>query len=330
MTHLDDVKDVPFYVRMKETNAFIRDVPYDDQKKQAFTFGRDFEKLAKFALHNHYCLSFLKCPYKFNLETFLLHFHWFNRYLYFNLQDSIWIIQIFPALEKLQTYQLRFLEQELKEFPHAYQYDLKSADYYQQWALLKKTNFLKCDDFRKIMEIDGAQRARMLSHVQALLSDRGTVAEPVVPESKPAKRQREASQYTFLKLSDDLTASQQNEVIRGLYELFTPHFRNAKEFEDFRKAFREDGAPVIELLRNELADLQYYWVIFRELKQNGLAVSWEVIDRMVHIYDSAGKKLAGFSRINTSIERQKERKARRAVESVINLIDSYLVKRKGK
>ncbi|MCK7557556.1 hypothetical protein MKQ70_22150 [Chitinophaga sedimenti] len=86
MTHLDDVKDVPFYVRIKETNAFIRDVPYDDQKKQAFTIGRDFEKLAHFALHNHYCLSFLKCPYKFHLETFLLHFHWFNRYLYFNLR----------------------------------------------------------------------------------------------------------------------------------------------------------------------------------------------------------------------------------------------------
>ncbi|MCK7557557.1 hypothetical protein MKQ70_22155 [Chitinophaga sedimenti] len=197
--------------------------------------------------------------------------------------DSIWIIQIFPALEKLQTYQLRFLEQELNEFPHAYQYDLKSADYYQQWALLKKTNFLKCDEFRKIMEIDGAQRARMLSHVQALLSDRGTVPEPIITEPKPAKRQREASQYNYLKLSDDLAASQQNEVIQGLYELFTPHFREAKEFEDFRKAFREGGAPVIELLRNELADQQYYWVIFRELKQHGLVVTWDVIDRMVHI-----------------------------------------------
>src|SRR5690606_33878677 len=95
-------------------------VPYDDQKKQAFTIGRDFEKLAKFALHNHYCLSFLKCPYKFHLEPFLLHFHWFNRYLYFNLQDSIWIIQIFPALEKLQTYQLHFLEQELKALSTLY------------------------------------------------------------------------------------------------------------------------------------------------------------------------------------------------------------------
>ncbi|WP_126245001.1 hypothetical protein [Chitinophaga rhizosphaerae] len=332
MTHLDDVKDVPFYVRMTETNAFLRDVPYGDQKKQPFKIGRDFEALANYALHNHYCISFLKCPHKFDLDNLFLHFHWFNRYLYFNLQDSIWVLQIFPALEKLQTYQLRFLETELKAFPQAYQYDVKAADHRQQWALLKKTNFLKYDDFRKIMEIDEAQRARLLSHIQSLLAGRPEppAVEPQLPEPKPGKRQREASQYRYLKLSDDLTAGQQNEVIREMYELLQPHFRAAKNFEDFQKVFREEGAPVLELVREGQADQQYYWVIFREIKQNGLTVSWDVIDRFVHIYDAGGKKLAGFSRINTSIDLQKERKARRSVEPVIKLINNYLSKSKGK
>jgi hypothetical protein len=66
MITLDQVKDVPFKVKVTETNAFIREVPYKDQAKKPFQLVPDFDKLANHAL--------LNCRFRINLV--LRHIWW--------------------------------------------------------------------------------------------------------------------------------------------------------------------------------------------------------------------------------------------------------------
>lgn len=58
MITIEQVKDIPFKVKVTETDAFIREVPYHDQAKKPFQLVPIFDQLANHALHNHYRLSF--------------------------------------------------------------------------------------------------------------------------------------------------------------------------------------------------------------------------------------------------------------------------------
>ncbi|MGF6851102.1 hypothetical protein QFZ51_006337 [Chitinophaga sp. W3I9] len=50
MVNLEDVKDVPFKIRVAETTVFIRELPYNDQAKKSPRWAIDFDKLANHAL----------------------------------------------------------------------------------------------------------------------------------------------------------------------------------------------------------------------------------------------------------------------------------------
>lgn len=173
MITLDQVKDVPFKVKVTETNAFIREVPYKDQAKKPFQLVPDFDKLANHALHNHYCLSFINCPFHLDFENLVAHFDWCCRYLYFNFEQSLLRLEIFGRLELMQfdKSKLGYLINALQKHPEAYSYELDEADHRQKWALLKKTNFQKCADFLKIAINDRLQRSLLLEHLQSLLNN---------------------------------------------------------------------------------------------------------------------------------------------------------------
>jgi hypothetical protein len=76
MAKQEQMKDIPFSVKLTETNYFVREIPYNDQVRKVFYWPVDFDKLANHALHNHYCISFIECPFPLNFENPVAHFDW--------------------------------------------------------------------------------------------------------------------------------------------------------------------------------------------------------------------------------------------------------------
>lgn len=346
MAELEQFNDVPFHVRVVETNTFVREIEYDDQVKRSSRWAIDFNKLANHALHNHYCIAFIKCPFPLNFDSLINHFDWCSRYLYFNFEESILRMEIFTKLEKqhLDAERLEYLIRLLKEYPQAYQYTLDDADHRQQWALRKKFNFQRNADFLKIVENDKVQRNTLLDYLQtlndkigldqAIDSNKEPAFAPVDSAVKPAteKREREASRYNYLKLNEDLSPTACNEVIKYLYSTFQPYFRTPYNIDIFKKIFNSEDSPVLELVKNDKFDNQSLKIIFQELKDaRGIVVSWPVIEKKVQLYKANGIPFSGFSELSTGkINRQKRQKQEKDIYQVIELIKKELAVNKRK
>ncbi|MBS0032475.1 hypothetical protein ACTJJ0_34700 [Chitinophaga sp. 22321] len=346
MTTLEQVKDVPFMVRVAETSIFIREIPYNDQTKKTSILIIDFDKLANHALHNHYCISFIKCPFPLNFDSLINHFDWCSRYLYFNLEESILRIEIFTKLEKqhFDAERLEYLIKMLKEYPQAYQYKLEDGDNRQQWALRKKFNFQKNVDFLRIVENDKQQRVILLDYLQALQGKIGEEQiidrnkEPVAPPLEQVtiptteKREREASSYNFLKLNEDLSSAICGKVIDFLYDTFQPYFRAPYNVDTFNKIFSDEDSPVLELIKKDNFDNQSLKIIFLALKEaKGLIVSWQVIEKKVQVFKANGTPFSGFSEVSMGkISRSKRQKLEKDIHPVIELIKKELAANKRK
>jgi hypothetical protein len=342
MITLDQVKDVPFKVKVTETNAFIREVPYKDQAKKPFQLVPDFDKLANHALHNHYCLSFINCPFHLDFENLIAHFDWCCRYLYFNFEQSLLRLEIFARLEQLHLdkAKLEYLIQALEKYPEAYSYALHEADDRQKWALLKKTNFQKCSDFQHIVATDRQQRSLLLQHLQSLLyaispihipADPVTEVDipaaqqeklqPIKPTAKP--REREASLVRYLKLNEDLLPAACNRVIEFLYDYLEPAFRRTYTLEEFSAIFTKEDGPTLELVKKANWDNQALMILFQELKnEKVLVVSWPVVEQKVKMFKENGNPFSGFSQLSSGkINTKKQNAVKKALEPLFALIN---------
>ncbi|WP_436490363.1 hypothetical protein [Chitinophaga sp. ARDCPP14] len=323
MTNLNQVKDVPLIVRVVETTIFVREIPYNDQSKST-RWAIDFDKLANHARYNHFCISFLACPFPLSFESLIAHFDWCSRYLYFNFEESILRIGILTELANrhFDNENLAYLKQLLVKYPQAYQYDLEDADNKQKWALLKKSNFQKNVDFLKIVENDKEQRTILFDYLQNLQEKIGkeqitdpnkeSAVPPPKQETTPTtgKREREASSYNYLKLNEDLSPETCNEVIDFLYTTFNPYFHVPYDVATFRKIFSNEDSPELELIKKKNFNNQSLKIIFQALKEaKGLIVSWQVIEKKVRLFNANGSPFAGFSEVSMGkIRRQKRQK----------------------
>lgn len=346
MTTLEQVKDVPFMVRVAETSVFIREIPYNDQTKKSSILIIDFDKLANHALHNHYCISFIKCPFPLNFDSLINHFDWCSRYLYFNLEESILRIEIFTKLEKqhFDAERLEYLIKMLKEYPQSYQYKLEEADNRQRWALRKKFNFQKNEDFLKIVEIDKQQRTILVGYLQTLqekIREEQIIdpnKEPAVPSPKQTttpttgKREREASSYNYLKLNEELSPVTCKEVIDFLYTAFHPYFHIPYDVDTFRKIFSNENSPILELIKKDNFDNQSLKIIFQALKDaKGLIVSWQVIEKKVRVFKANGTPFSGFSEVSMGkISPKKRKQQEKDMAPIIELIKKELANNKRK
>lgn len=346
MTTLEQVKDVPFMVRVAETSVFIREIPYNDQTKKSSILIIDFDKLANHALHNHYCISFIRCPFSLHFDSLVNHFEWCCRYLYFNFEESILRIEVFTKMEN-QHYddiKLEYLIKLLKKYPQAYQYDLDDTDHKQKWALLKKSNFQKNADFLRIAENDKEQRAILLDYLRALQGKTEEVKitdvnnEPANPSSKqfvvhmPEKREREASSYNYLKLNDELSPAIHKAVISFLYSTLQPYFRTPYDVDTFSKIFSSEGSLVLELIKKDNFDNQSLKIIFLALKEvKGLIVSWQVIEKKVRVFKANGTPFSGFSEVSMGkISPKKRKQQEKDMFPIIELIKKELANNKRK
>lgn len=346
MVILNQVRDVPFIVRVAETNAFVREIPYSDQTKRSARWTIDFDKLANHALHNHYCISFIRCPFPLNFDSLVNHFDWCSRYLYFNFEESILRIEIFTKMES-QHYddtKLEYLIKLLKRYPQAYQYDLDDADHKQKWALLKKSNFQKNADFLRIAEKDKEQRAKLLDYLRTLQGKTGKVKitemnkpsgtpsskQLVVPTSE--KREREASSYNYLKLNEELSPATCKEVIDFLYTAFQPYFHIPYDVDTFLKIFSDESSPILKLIKKDNFDNQSLKIIFQALKDTkGLIVSWQVIEKKVRVFKANGTPFSGFSEVSMGkISPKKRKQQEKDMSPIIELIKKELANNKRK
>jgi|GEM_PF-3586937 len=345
MVTLEQVKEVPFSVRAKETHSYLRLVPYNDQAKTWFNILVDFESRTNYALHHHYCISFVKCPFFLNFDSLVAHFDWCCRYLYFNFEHSVLRVEIFARLERLNLdkNKLDYLIQLLDQFPGAYQYSMHDADYIQQWALLKRSKFQTCADFRQMVERDKQQRSLLADHLKSLLNKVTLPVEQYLPVpaqpvilSQPAekskttiafvKREREASLYNFLKLNDNFTPATCRQVIAILYDILEPCFRQPYSRETFSDMFYNENSPELELNKTSTWDNQCFMLLFQELKNTKvLTVSWQVVERKVKVFKSTGSLFSGFSELSAGkISARKRNQVRKKLEPLFPLINKDL------
>lgn len=344
MITIEQVKDIPFKIKVAETNAFIREVPYNDQAKKPFQLVPDFDELANHALHNNYCLSFIRCPFKLNFNSLIAHFDWCCRYLYFNFEQSLLRLEIFAKLEQLQLdkHKLEYLLQTLEKHPEAYSYALHEADPRQRWALLKKENFQKCSDFQQISANDKQQRSILLQQLQFLLYTIDPVhikADPVYKVDAPLKhlekdetikppapkpREREASLARYLKLNEDLAAATCQKIIQFLYDYLEPAFRQPYTLEEFTAIFTKEDSSTLELVKKANFDNQALMILFQELKnEKVLAVSWPVIEQKVKVFKNNGTPFSGFSQFSSGkINVKKQNSVKKALEPLLALINN--------
>jgi hypothetical protein len=340
----EQVKNVPLKIRAAETTAFVREVPYNDQSRKAFRWPVNFNQVANHARHNHYCLSFIRCPFRLHFDSLIAHFDWCCRFLYFNFEPSVLKLDLFVRLEQLQLdrHRLDYLLELLDQFPEAYGYGLEEGDAAQQWALLKRTNFQACADFRAIAERDRAQRAELREHLLRLRHQLSTgqknerpAAVPVpaavqkastVSPVRPAPRRREASDYHYLKLNDQLSAASCRKVIDFLHELLEPCFRTPLSAESFARVFHQDESPTLELVKRSHWDNQCFFILFWELKNRKiLAVTWPVIDEKVRVFKSDGSPFSAFSQYSSGkINARKRQQVLRALNELLPLIEKDL------
>ena len=338
MVTLEQVKDVPFIIRVQETSAFIREVPYSDQFPKAFRWPLDFDVVANHALHNYYCVSFISCPFRLDFDNLIIHFDWVCRYLYFNFEFSVLRLDIFTRLEQcsLDKNQLEYLIALLTQHPAAYKYSIDTADKRQKWALLKQANFIKCLDFRQISQVDETQRSLLLEHLQLMLNriiipanqtqqlSNPSVAERIELPVKTIKR--EASLYNFLKLNDDLSAQTQKAIIDFLFEMLEPSFRRGYDRKEFADIFYGESSPDLELLKKSTLDNQSFKVLFQELKKAKiLTVSWEVINKKVRVFKQNGESFSSFSECSSGkISPPKRNRIKKDLQALFSLAHKEL------
>jgi len=338
MITLEQVKDVPFIIRVQETSAFIREVPYSDQFPKAFRWPLDFDVVANHALHNYYCVSFISCPFRLDFDNLISHFDWICRYLYFNFELSVLRLNIFTRLDQrsLDKNQLEYLIALLIQHPAAYKYNIETADNRQKWALRKRANFMKCQDFQQISQVDQTQRSLLLEHLQILLnkievpaSQAQQLPDPSNPEKieLPVKKiKREASLYNFLKLNDGLSAQTQKTIIDFLFEMLGPSFRRVYDRKEFTDIFYVESGPDLELLKKSTLDNQSFKVLFQELKKAKiLTVSWEVINKKVQVFKPNGESFSSFSECSSGkISPPKRNRIKKDLQALFSLAHKEL------
>jgi hypothetical protein len=341
----EQVKNVPLKIRAAETTAFVREVPYNDLSRKAFRWPVNFNQVANHARHNHYCLSFIRCPFRLHFDSLIAHFDWCCRFLYFNFEPSVLKLDILARLEQLQLdrHRLDYLLELLDQFPEAYGYDLEEGDAAQQWALLKRANFQACADFRAIAERDRAQRTELREHLLRLRhqlsagqKNERPPAVPVaaaspkntsaIPLERLAPRRREASDYHYLKLNDQLSAASCRKVIDFLHELLEPCFRTPLSRDAFARIFRQEDSPAMDLMKKAHWDNQCFFILFRELKNRKiLAVTWPVIDEKIQVFKSDGSPFSAFSQYSSGkINARKRQQVLRALSGLLPLIERDL------
>jgi hypothetical protein len=326
-----DFKDVPFVTKAKSTSYFCYQVAFQDQKPIRPEIITDFKRTVQHALDHHYCISFIPCPFDFNFESLLSHFKWCCKFLYFNFSETMMQFDILKRLKATSwsEHELHTLLTAINTHHEPYAYSLTRYNGEIKFALMKRENAEREPAFLQLLIRDRSCRDVLTKYLQTLLASQHhqvpetiTVASPVIP----SPQKYDASKYGYLKITDDLSAVKQKEVINSLYELLKALFIKAYTLEEFSMVFRKNEAAAIELSLAQAnpanLDAQKLHLLFRQLKDEKILIaSWQIIQEKIWVYNHAGEIVNSVYQISKSkISTDKARQVYKLLKPVSELL----------
>ncbi|MGN6180647.1 MAG: hypothetical protein ACTHNW_15795 [Mucilaginibacter sp.] len=332
-----DFFDVRFLSKILSTQYFVYCIPYENQKPAKTTFfSRANLKFAR-AVHDHYCLTLVECPFEFNFDTLLAHFEWFAEFMYFNFSAATLEFDILDKLKnrKLNNDQADLLIHILDNHPAPYEFDLNTYQDRAKFALLKRQNISENGAINTFLERDAYFRNTFKDALLSIKNDlkKGTpeplADQPVVAKSEERfiaeSKKYEPSVYGYLRLNETLTEEQRKDVINFLYDLLKDLFFKNYSFQDFQSIFTtENSQPImldISIENTYHIDAQKLHWLIRSLRdtQKLLPVGWEVIRKKLIVYNQHGHLVGTAYQISeTKIPVQKKRQVQKLLQPLFD------------
>lgn len=210
-----------------------------------------------------------------------------------------------------------------------YTYSLSRYNGEIKFALMKRENANREPAFQKLLVRDRFCRELLIKTLRILLTSQHhqilettTGASPVVR----SHQKYDASKYGYLKITDNLSAEKQKEVISCLFELLKALFIKPLTLEEFSMVFRKNESAAIELniakANPANLDTQKLHLLFRQLKDERILIaSWQLIQKKIWVYNHAGEIVNSVYQISKSkISTDKARQVYRLLKPVSELL----------
>jgi hypothetical protein len=194
----------------------------------------------------------------------------------------------------------------ISAYHEPYTYSLNRYSGEIKFALMKRENAGREPTFQQLLIRDKSCRDRLIKYLQTLLaSQHHQVPEriAIIPTVIPSPQKYDASKYGYLKITDDLSAEKQKEVINHLYDLLKALFIKPYSLEEFSMIFRKNEAAAIELNLAQAnpanLDAQKLHLLFRQLKDEKILIaSWQLIQEKLWVYNQGGERVNSVYQIS--------------------------------
>jgi len=346
-----DFLDVRLISKIYSVHRYLHRVAYDDQKPVKTRAFADTGDILGHALHDHYCITLIECPFSFNFDSLLSHFGWFCQFMYFNFSETTLQFNILKKLEtkNLSQKEIDLLLDILAKNPEPYQFALNAYQGKAKFSLMKRQNmgekgsvapFSERDhQFRKAFEealkslhpqnVQDEEQVVFSNNPPPYLSAGGNRNE--TPSEESTIKKYEPSLYGYLRFNDNLTIDHQAIIINYLYDLLKGLFFKEYSFEEFEALFlyEQSDAIVLDISKytSDHLDAQKLHLVFRSLKdtQKIISASWDVFRKKIVVYNKQGLIVQSVYQISESkIPPQKRRQAEKLLQPLFDKLPDYL------
>jgi len=310
-----DFFDVHLKNKISSVHRYIHRVAYDDQKPVKTRLFTYVEDILAHALHDHYCITLIECPFKFNFESLLNQFGWFCQFMYFNFSETKIQFDILNKLREkdLSVQEINMLLEILANDKEPYQFPLNKYQGKAKFALMKRQNmdekgtvtyFIERDQHFRLVFAETLESLREQKHDEEFAVDMVVDGHPLdltvndegrVPDKQDISgpKKYEPSLYGYLRLNDYLNTEQQQIVINFLYDLLKDFFYKEISFKNFEAIFYQEQSIAVSLnvskpSLNHLDAQKIHWLL-RCLKAKIISASWDVVANKIVVYNKKGQ-----------------------------------------
>ena len=346
-----DFFDVHLGSKIAAVHRYIHRVAYDDQEPVKTRLFADADNILAHALHGHYCITLIECPFKFNFESLLNQFGWFCQFMYFNFSETKIQFDILNKLREkdLSAQEINMLLEILVNDKEPYQFPLNKYQGKAKFALMKRQNMDEKGTVTPFIERDQHFRlvfAETLESLREQIKDEEFAADMVVdshllnlpveeevqipnePDFSGPKKY-EPSLYGYLRLNDYLNTEQQQMVINFLYDLLKDLFYKEISFKNFEAIFYQEQSTAVSLnvskpSHNHLDAQKIHWLL-RCLKDRIISASWDVVSKKIVVYNQRGRIVKSVYQISEGkIQPPKRRQVENLLQPLFDQLPDYL------
>ena len=327
-----DFFDVAFRSKFASMARYVYRIPYEDQRPVRTPWMANADRIFAQALHGHYSITLIECPFEFNFESLLSHFEWFCNFMYFNFSDTTLQFKVLKRLQEqpFKREEIVLLMNVLNDIPEPYAFSLNTYQEEAKFALLRRQVVDEKGITKPFKERDKVFREAFMTVLHERLNDftllqkndsteRATeLSENLISDNLlTTTKNYEPTTYQYLKLSDVLDAAQQETAITFIYDVLKELFMKPCTLSEFRALFFEAHSRSITLnisLPNEHKfDTQKLHWLLRSIRDSSLLVGggWDVIRKKILVYNKEGRLMeSAYSiseqKISSSKKRQVE------------------------